>query len=108
MDEPMKALKLDATYRPVEVIDALEALVLCIVGKAKAIENYTKEMIANEILKHIPTAKIKYVKKNEVPRDYRVNCEKIKKELTKLYNIKNEKYVRKERKDLLAKQYKRD
>lgn len=40
----MKALKLDATYRPVEVIDALEALVLCIIGKAKAIENYTREI----------------------------------------------------------------
>jgi len=44
MDEPMKALKLDATYRPVEVIDALEALVLCIVGKAKAIETYAREI----------------------------------------------------------------
>ena len=42
----MKALKLDATYRPVEVIDAIEALVLCIVGKAKAIENYTKEIFS--------------------------------------------------------------
>ena len=40
----MKALKLDATYRPVEVIDALEALVLCIVGKAKAIETYAREI----------------------------------------------------------------
>ena len=40
----MKALKLDATYRPVEVIDAIEALVLCIIGKAKAIETYTKEI----------------------------------------------------------------
>tara|TARA_R100000664_G_scaffold10265_2_gene16968 strand:+ start:814 stop:1329 length:516 start_codon:yes stop_codon:yes gene_type:complete len=44
MDEPMKALKLDATYRPVEVIDAIEALVLCIIGKAKALETYTKEI----------------------------------------------------------------
>jgi len=44
MDESMKALKLDATYRPVEVIDALEALVLCIVGKAKAIETYAREI----------------------------------------------------------------
>jgi 5-methylcytosine-specific restriction endonuclease McrA len=44
MNEPMKALKLDATYRPVEVIDAIEALVLCIVGKAKAIESYTREI----------------------------------------------------------------
>ena len=40
----MKALKLDATYRPVGVIDAIEALVLCIVGKAKAIETYTREI----------------------------------------------------------------
>ena len=40
----MKALKLDATYRPVEVIDAIEALILCIVGKAKAVETYTKEI----------------------------------------------------------------
>ncbi len=40
----MKALKLDATYRPVEVIDAIEALVLCIIGKAKAIETYTKQI----------------------------------------------------------------
>ena len=46
MDVPMKALKLDATYRPVEVNDAIEALVLCIVGKAKAIENYTKEIFS--------------------------------------------------------------
>ena len=44
MDEPMKALKLDATYRPVEIIDALEALVLCIIGKARAIETYTREI----------------------------------------------------------------
>ena len=34
--------------------------------------------------------------------------EKIKKELTKLYNIKNQKNVRNERKNLLAKQYQRD
>jgi len=40
----MKALKLDASYRPVGVIDAVEALVLCIVGKAKAIETYTREI----------------------------------------------------------------
>ena len=40
----MKALKLDATYRPIEVIDAIEALVLCIVGKAKAIETYAREV----------------------------------------------------------------
>ena len=40
----MKALKLDATYRPVGIIDAIEALVLCIIGKATALENYTREI----------------------------------------------------------------
>jgi 5-methylcytosine-specific restriction endonuclease McrA len=35
-----KALKLDSSYRPVEVIDSLEALVLCICGKAIAVEVY--------------------------------------------------------------------
>ena len=36
----MMALKLDASYRPIEVIDALEALVMCIVGKATPVETY--------------------------------------------------------------------
>ena len=36
----MKALKLDSTYRPIAVIDALEALVMCLIGKAKTIESY--------------------------------------------------------------------
>ena len=35
-----QTLKLDATYRPVEVIAGIDALVMCIIGKAKAIENY--------------------------------------------------------------------
>ena len=34
------ALKLDASYRPIEVIDALEALVMCIIGKATPVETY--------------------------------------------------------------------
>ncbi len=49
------------------------------VGDTK--ENYTKQMIINEILKLLPNSKIRYVKKNEDPRDYRVNFDKIKKEL---------------------------
>jgi nucleoside-diphosphate-sugar epimerase len=44
-------------------------------------ENYTKQMIVDEIKKLIPGSKIKYVAKNEDPRDYRVNCDKIKNEL---------------------------
>ena len=39
-----KALKLDSSYRPIEIVDALEALVLCLIGKAQAIENYAKEV----------------------------------------------------------------
>lgn len=44
-------------------------------------ENYTKQMLVNEIKKVLPYSKIKYVKKNDDPRDYRVNCDKIKKHL---------------------------
>ena len=49
------------------------------VGDTK--ENYTKQMLVNEIKKVLPNSKIKYVIKNDDPRDYRVNCDKIKKEL---------------------------
>lgn len=41
-------------------------------------ENYTKQMIVNEIKKQLPNCKIKYVQRNEDPRDYRVSFEKIK------------------------------
>jgi nucleoside-diphosphate-sugar epimerase len=44
-------------------------------------ENYTKKMLADELMKQIPEMKIKFVKKDEDPRDYRVNSDKIKKEL---------------------------
>lgn len=41
-------------------------------------ENYTKQMIVDEIKKQLPNAQVKYVQKNEDPRDYRVSFEKIK------------------------------
>jgi nucleoside-diphosphate-sugar epimerase len=44
-------------------------------------ENYQKKMIVDEVVKLIPDAKIKYVSKNEDPRDYRVAFEKIKNKL---------------------------
>ncbi len=40
-------------------------------------ENYQKQMIIAEIQKQLPGVKIKYVQKNEDPRDYRVNFDKI-------------------------------
>lgn len=49
------------------------------VGNTK--ENYTKQMLVEEIKKIIPNTKIKYVIKNDDPRDYKVNCDKIKNEL---------------------------
>jgi nucleoside-diphosphate-sugar epimerase len=44
-------------------------------------ENYTKQMIVDEIRKQIPAASVKYVKKSEDPRDYRVDFSKIKRVL---------------------------
>lgn len=44
-------------------------------------ENYQKQMIVDEILKQIPQGKVKYVKKDEDPRDYRVSFEKITKKM---------------------------
>ena len=44
-------------------------------------ENYQKKMIIDEIKKFIPDAKVKYIARNEDPRDYRVSFEKIKNEL---------------------------
>jgi nucleoside-diphosphate-sugar epimerase len=40
-------------------------------------ENYTKRMIVNELLKQIPEGRVKYVHKEEDPRDYRVKFDKI-------------------------------
>tara|TARA_A100001011_G_scaffold395108_1_gene489162 strand:+ start:1887 stop:2861 length:975 start_codon:yes stop_codon:yes gene_type:complete len=44
-------------------------------------ENYQKKMIVEEIIKQLPNSKIKYVEKNEDPRDYRVSFKKINDEL---------------------------
>ena len=44
-------------------------------------ENYQKQMIVDEIKKQLPNCNIKYVKKEEDPRDYRVSFDKIKNEL---------------------------
>lgn len=44
-------------------------------------ENYQKAMLAEELLKIAPDAKIRYVSKSEDPRDYRVDFSKIKNEL---------------------------
>jgi len=45
------------------------------VGDTK--ENYTKEMLTKEIKKVIPNMVVNFVNRDEDPRDYRVNCDKI-------------------------------
>jgi 5-methylcytosine-specific restriction endonuclease McrA len=51
----MKTLKLDSTYRPVGVIDCIEALVMCIVGKATAVEEYEDEISSPSITFKLPS-----------------------------------------------------
>jgi nucleoside-diphosphate-sugar epimerase len=50
-------------------------------GVADTGENYQKAMLAEELLKICPDAKIRFVSKSEDPRDYRVDFSKIKNEL---------------------------
>ena len=51
----MKTLKLDATYRPVGIVDCIEALVLCIVGKAVAVEEYEEDISSPSVTFKIPS-----------------------------------------------------
>ena len=39
-----QTLKLDATYRPIDIICGIEALVMCLIGKARAIESYEAQI----------------------------------------------------------------
>ncbi len=50
-------------------------------GVGDTSENYQKKSIAEEILRIVPGANIKYVAKSEDPRDYRVDFAKIKQKL---------------------------
>ena len=38
------ALKLDSSFRPVAVVEAVEALVMCLIGKARMIESHQQEI----------------------------------------------------------------
>jgi nucleoside-diphosphate-sugar epimerase len=44
-------------------------------------QNYTKKMIVEELLRQVPKGKVKFVHKEDDPRDYRVKFEKIKETL---------------------------
>ena len=51
----MKTLKLDSTYRPIGVIDCVEALVMCIVGKATAVEEYEEQISSPSVTFNLPS-----------------------------------------------------
>ena len=50
-----KTLKLDAAYRPIGVINGTEALVMCIIGKARTIETYDKVIRSTSQVFKIPS-----------------------------------------------------
>jgi nucleoside-diphosphate-sugar epimerase len=69
----------DLARSVISVIEADESKVAFeVFNVGDTTENYQKQMIVDEVKKQIPEAKVKYVKKNEDPRDYRVAFEKIK------------------------------
>lgn len=72
----------DLARAVIVVLEADEKLVKGLVynvGDTK--ENYSKRMIVEEIQKQLPNTEATFVDKTEDPRDYRVNCDKIKNEL---------------------------
>ncbi len=52
--EPFVTLKLDATYRPIDVIEAVDALVMCIIGKAKVVEEHSTTISSTKRVFKLP------------------------------------------------------
>jgi 5-methylcytosine-specific restriction endonuclease McrA len=50
-----QTLKLDATYRPIDVISGIEALIMCIIGKARALESYDAQISSPSTSFKIPS-----------------------------------------------------
>lgn len=72
----------DIAYACRLVLEAPEEKVAFnVFGVGATEENYQKQMIAEEIRKLCPQAKIKFIHKDEDPRDYRVDFNKIKESL---------------------------
>lgn len=72
----------DLARSVIKVIESEEdAVAFDVFNVGDTAENYQKQMIVDEIKKQIPDARVKYVSKNEDPRDYRVDFSKIKNKL---------------------------
>lgn len=73
---------IDLARSVMSVIEAKEEVVAFeVFNVGDSSENYQKQMIVEEITKQIPGCQVKYVKKSEDPRDYRVSFDKIKERL---------------------------
>jgi nucleoside-diphosphate-sugar epimerase len=59
----------------------LESITQNVFNVGDTTQNYTKKMIVDELLKHVPEANVRYVQAGEDPRDYRVIFDKIRKVL---------------------------
>ncbi len=80
-------------WRPYcHVSDFSRAIILCLRAPKERVahnvfnvgdnsQNYTKKMIVKELLKQMPQSRIKYIHKDEDPRDYRVKFDKISNEI---------------------------
>ncbi len=69
---------IDLARAIISVIEAdIEKIAFNVFNVGDTRENYTKKMIADELIRQIPYAKVTYVKKVEDPRDYKVSFEKI-------------------------------
>jgi nucleoside-diphosphate-sugar epimerase len=60
---------------------AEEQVAYAIFNVGDSSQNYTKKMIVEELLRQIPDGKVRFISKEEDPRDYRVNFQKIKQAL---------------------------
>lgn len=73
---------IDLSRSVLAVIEALEPKVAFnVFNVGDTSENYTKKMLADEITRQLPDSKVKYIQKNDDPRDYKVSFTKINKEL---------------------------
>lgn len=63
------------------VLEADDRVAYNVYNVGDTLQNYTKKMVVDELLKQIPDGRIQYVHKDEDPRNYRVNFDKIKNEL---------------------------
>jgi nucleoside-diphosphate-sugar epimerase len=68
----------DLSRSVLAIIEAPEAKVAFnVFNVGNTNENYTKKMLVEEIVKQLPASKVKYVQRNDDPRDYKVSFKKI-------------------------------